>query len=88
MAPRIAQMFLFLFLANCPRPVIAADPVRAVLTPRSERPAAPAISVKDRAGKSISLISYRGNVILVDFWATWCGGCKQELPWFQEFETT
>ncbi len=66
----------------------AADPVRAVLIPTAERRPAEAIQLKDGAGNLVALQSYRGQVVLVDFWATWCGGCKQELPWFQQFATT
>jgi thiol-disulfide isomerase/thioredoxin len=33
------------------------------------------------------LSHYRGKVLLLNFWATYCGGCKQELPWFQAFDT-
>ena len=65
--------------------LFAADPVRAVLTQRPDRSDAPGITLKEQSGKSIDLKSYKGKVVLVDFWATWCGGCKQELPWFQEF---
>jgi thiol-disulfide isomerase/thioredoxin len=35
----------------------------------------------------VKLSDYRGRVLLVNFWATWYGGCKLEIPWFQEFET-
>ena len=31
------------------------------------------------------LKQYRGKVVLLDFWATWCHGCKEELHWFAEF---
>jgi thiol-disulfide isomerase/thioredoxin len=67
--------------------LVAADPVRATLIPSAERRTAEMIKLKDASGKTVDLASYSGHVVLVDFWATWCGGCKQELPWFQEFET-
>lgn len=66
-------------------PLYGADPVRAILSPKAERRVAEPIKLSDSTGKLIDLASYRGHVVLVDFWATWCGGCKQELPWFQEF---
>jgi thiol-disulfide isomerase/thioredoxin len=67
--------------------LVSADPVRATLVPSAERQPAEIIKLKDDSGKTVDLASYRGYVMLVDFWATWCGGCKQELPWFQEFQT-
>src|SRR5262247_115565 len=40
----------------------------------------PALQVQSLSGKKIDVASYRGRVLLLDVWASWCGPCKQELP--------
>ena len=64
----------------------AAEPttIRAELQPPSKRQAAPAFSLPDASGKLVQLSDYRGRVVLLDLWATECGGCKVEIPWFME----
>ncbi|HWG87004.1 MAG TPA: TlpA disulfide reductase family protein [Candidatus Acidoferrales bacterium] len=57
----------------------------AVLQPSGQRKPAPAIELEDSLGKTATLVQYRGRVVVLDFWATWCHGCKQEIPWFAEF---
>ncbi len=43
---------------------------------------------KDVESKSISLSDYKGKVILLDFWATWCPPCRKEIPGFIELYNT
>lgn len=43
-------------------------------------------TLKDANGATVKLSDYRGQVVLLNFWATWCGPCGIEVPWFTEFE--
>jgi thiol-disulfide isomerase/thioredoxin len=48
--------------------------------------AAPDFTLQTLDGKSVSLSSFRGRAVLLNFWATWCGPCKIEMPWFVELQ--
>jgi len=50
----------------------------------SQYPQAPEFSLKDLKGSDISLSSYKGKVIFLNFWATWCPPCRAEIPDFVE----
>lgn len=60
--------------------------VRASAKSEKDRKPAPNFTLKDANGKSVSLSDYKGKVVLLNFWATWCGPCGLEIPWFEEFE--
>lgn len=50
------------------------------------RKPAPDFTLKDENGTNVSLADYKGKVVLLNFWATWCGPCQIEIPWFEQFE--
>ena len=58
----------------------------ADLTPADSRKALPGVALTDDKGGPVNLSTYKGRVVLLDFWATWCEGCKEEIPWFIEFQ--
>ena len=65
---------------------LAGVALLADVTPQGVRKNAPDFSLKDAKGAPVQLSRYRGNVVLLDFWATWCTGCTAEMPWFMEFQ--
>jgi thiol-disulfide isomerase/thioredoxin len=64
----------------------SAQGANGVLKPAKERKAASELGLEDSIGKQANLRDYRGKVVILDFWATWCHGCKEEIPWFAEFQ--
>lgn len=58
----------------------------ADLTPTDSRKPLPQVALTNSKGGPVDLSHYKGRVVLLDFWATWCEGCKEEIPWFMEFQ--
>jgi cytochrome c biogenesis protein CcmG, thiol:disulfide interchange protein DsbE len=47
---------------------------------------APEISATTLTGQSLRLGGFKGQVVLLDFWASWCGPCKKSFPWMNEMQ--
>jgi peroxiredoxin len=75
-----------MLVAGCAAAGDAPQTLRAAIETAKDRKAAPEFVLKDSSGKTVNLAKYRGKIVLLDFWATWCHGCKEEIPWFAEFE--
>jgi peroxiredoxin len=73
---------LLICLAACS--LVHATDIRAALEPQSIRKTSPEFVLLDASGKSVSLSSLRGKPLLLDLWATKCGGCIKEIPSFIE----
>jgi thiol-disulfide isomerase/thioredoxin len=75
---RLASATLFLAAALCALAPCRAGELR-VLEPRP----APALELPDLGGVTRNLAAWRGQVVLINFWATWCPPCLEEMPSIQ-----
>ena len=65
--------------------VLSVSAGNSAANPKAAKPA-PEVTLKDLDGKDLSLAQYKGKVVLVNFWATWCEPCQVEIPWLIEMQ--
>jgi len=79
--------FVIVFVWTCITPALfGQQDVHAALIPPANRKPAPAFQLVTEDGTKMRISGYRGKVVLLNFWATDCGGCVREIPSFIEFE--
>ena len=64
----------------------SADPSEDPMAKTMTGKAAPSFTLVDLQGKKVSLADYKGHPVVLNFWATYCGPCKLEMPWFQDLQ--